>query len=260
MSKPATPVNPKRTLILKTFGKASGAFRRHMGEMGRARVNASGAARELAKVTQNLEVVLKEALGVSGLPVVTAEAPAPEGAHWLVAPLLSPRNALYGRHEVCMAVAFIDKDGTCPIGAVMLPNDDQCVVAETGLGASAEGLGRLRCANRTELADTLCMVPWKTVDVVAMNLLEILDKAEIHTRKSGNTLLDVIDVAVGRADMAMATRVTRLEALLVNLIMAESAGFASDLGGKPLGPKSETLLVANPKLHALAVRELKFAQ
>ena len=260
MSKTPTPVNPKRTLILKVFGKAGGAFRRHMGEMSRARVSASGAERELVKVTQNLETVLKEALGATGMPVVTAEAPAPDVAHWLIAPLVSPRNALYARHEVCMAVAYIEKDGTCPIGAVMLPNDDQCVVAEAGLGASAEGLGRLRCANRTELAHTLCMVPWKTVDVVALNLLKILDDAGIHTRKSGNTLLDVIDVAVGRADIAMATRVTRLEALLANLILAESAGFASDLNGKPLGPQSDTLLVANPKLHALAVRELKVAK
>ena len=115
----------------------------------------------------------------------------------------------------------------------------------------------VRCGNRIELDDTLAMVPWKTVDVVEMGLLKALDDANIHTRKSGNTMADILDVASGKADMAIATRVTRLEALLTNLIMAESAGFASDMKGKALGPASTTLIAANPKLHSKVVALLK---
>jgi len=39
--------------------------------------------------------------------------------------------------------------------------------------------------------------------------------------------------------------------------MAESAGFASDLQGKPLGPTSTKFIISNPKLHAQIVRELE---
>lgn len=261
MSKTATPlptkVSPKRTLLLKVFGKASGAFRRHMGELSRVRVNANGAERELVKANQNLESVLKEALGATGLPVVLADAPVPEGAHWVVSPLVSQRNALYARNEVCIGVAYIEKDGTCPIGAIMLPMEDMCVIAETGLGASAETLGRLRVANRVELADTLCLLPWKTKDVVHWNLLDKLDGAKIHTRKTGNTLLDIVDVACGKADMAIGMSLTRLDVMLANLMMAESAGFASDLQGKPLGPTSTKFILANPKLHSQIVKALE---
>lgn len=254
----ATATSAKRGHLLKVFGKVSGAFRRHMGELSRARVTAAAAQNELAKATMNIESVLKENLGATGLPVVTAEQPVPAGAHWLIAPLVSQRNALYAREDaVCTLVAFIDKDGTCPIGAIMMPMQDVCVLAETGLGASAEGLGRLRCASRLELEDTLAMVPWKTVDVVEMDLMRKLDNATVHTRKSGNTMVDVLDVACGKADFAIATRVTRLEALLSNLIMAESAGFASDMKGKALGPDSTTMVVANPKLHSKVVGLLK---
>ena len=256
MAKVTTAPNPKRTHLLKVFGKVSGVFRRHAGELSRARVNAAGAEKELAKANSNLWSVLKEHLGVSGLPVVTVEDAVPAGAHWLVAPLVSQRNALYAREPICTLVAFIEKDGTCPIGAIMMPMEDICVLAETGLGASAEGLGRLRCGNRLELNDTLALLPWKTADVVKLDLLAKLDSENVHTRKTGNTMVDVLDVACGKADIAIATRVNRLESLLTNLIMAESAGFASDIKGKALGPTSETMIVANPKLHAQVVKKL----
>ncbi len=250
-------VSPKRTLLLKVFTKASGSFRRSIGELSRVRVNANGAERELAKANQNMESTLRDVLGATGLPVVTSDAAIPEGAYWLVAPLVSQRNALYARPETCVAVAYIEKDGTCPIGAIMMPMEDMCVIAEAGLGASAEGLGRLRCGNRVEMADTLCMLPWKTKDVVHWNLLSKLDDAKVHTRKSGNTLLDIVDVACGKADMAIGMSLTRLEVMLANLMMAESAGFASDLQGKPLGPTSTKFIISNPKLHSQIVRELE---
>ena len=252
--KVATATSAKRTVLLKTFGKVGGIFRRHTGELSRTRLSAASAATELTKAMASIESVLREHLGATALPVVNSEEPIPTGAHWLIAPLVSPRNALYARDPVCALVAYIEKDGTCPLGAIMMPNEDVCMLVETGLGASAEGFGRLRCANRLELNDTLAMLPWKTADVIEMGLLAKLDGENIHTRKSGNTMADVLDVATGKADMAIATRVTRLEALLTNLIMAESAGFASDVKGKPLGPDSTTMVVANPKLHAKLVK------
>jgi len=254
----ATATSAKRSHLLKVYGKVSGAFRRHMGELSRVRVNSVAAESQVAKATADIDRVLRENLGATGLPVVDTAAPVPAGAHWLITPFTSPRNAIYAREEaVCTLVAFIDKDGTCPIGAIMMPMQDICLLAEAGVGAVGEGLGRVRCANRMELDDALCMLPWKTADVVELDLLRKLDSQNIHTRKSGNTMVDVLDVASGRADFAIATRVNRLEALLSNLILAESAGFASDLKGKPLGPDSTTLVIANPKLHSKVIGLLK---
>lgn len=253
-----TATSAKRNHLLKIYGKVSGAFRRHMGELSRVRVNASGAESQYVKAVADIERVLTENLGATNFPVVTVDQPAPAGAHWVIAPMVSQRNALYARDEaVCTLVAFLEKDGTCPIGAIMMPMQDICLLAETGVGVVAEGLGRLRCGNRIELNDTLALMPWKTVDVVEMDLMRKLDGENIHTRKTGNTMVDVLDVACGKADMAIATRVNRLEALLTNLIMAESSGFASDMKGKPLGPDSTTMVVANPKLHAKVVALLK---
>lgn len=251
-----TASNPKKLLLQKIYTKLEGAFNRHMGEMGRARVSATSALRGLDKMSEDIEQLIFDALSRTELPVVGVSQEAPAGAHWLVVGLSSPRNALYGRGPVGCNIAYIEKDGTCPLGAVMLPAENLCAIAETGLGVHVEGLGRLRCGNRMELEDTLALLPWKTADVVEMDLIAKLDAEVIHTRKTGNTMADVVDVACGRADIAIGTRVNRLEALLGNLIMAESGGFASDLKGKALGPTSDTMVMANPKLHGQVVKLL----
>lgn len=249
-----TSVSPKANLLRGLYGKLNPAFVRMAGEQARVCLNHATAEREAAKMEQGLWDLISVQLGRTDVPVVRVGEEAPAGAHWLVEPLASRRNAMYARSPLSVAVAYIEKDGTCPIGAVYLPLEDICMVAEATLGAS--GPERLRCGTRLELEHALALLPWKTADVISLKLLEKLDAESIHTRKTGNTLADVIDVARGRADVAIATRVTRLEALLANLIMAESGGFASDLKGKPLGPDSETLVVGNPKLHAKMVKVL----
>lgn len=255
-------VSPKRHLLQRVYGKVATTFRRSVGELERTRVNAPAAEKEVVKAEEAILGVMQSALAATGQPVVvmraetdTPEAPAPKGPYWLVQPLANRRNALYARQPLTASIAFIEADGTCSIGAVYFPIEDVCAIAERGLGFMAPD--RARCGNRADIAHTLALLPWKTKDVVEMNLLKTLDDATVHTRKTGNTLADVVDVATGRADMAMATHANKLEVLLANLIMAESAGFASDMEGKPLHPASTTVLTANPRLHAKVVALLK---
>lgn len=255
MAKSTAP-SPKANLLRSTYTKLYPAFKRTVGEIGRVRGSAKSAAAEVEKAQAQIASLLAGQLGRGGLPVVTSAVEAPKGEHWLVSNI-SPRNALYARDPLTVGVAFVAADGTCPIGAVYMPQEGLCILAEAGLGVTGEGVGRLRVGGRVELADTVALLPWKTTDIVKMKLLETLNKAGVHTRKSGDTLADVIDVALGRGDVAIATRVTRIEALLGNLIMAESGGFASDIKGKPLGPDSETLVLGNAKLHAQLVALLK---
>lgn len=251
-----TAPSPKANLLRASYGKVFTVFKRSMGEVGRVRGTPKSAERELAKAQKAVADVLVAQFGRQ-LPVVTVEDAAPKGEHWLVSGIESPRNALYARSPLTVSVAFVAKDGTCPVGAVYLPMEELCIVAEAGLGASGEGVGRLRVGGRIELEGALAMLPAKTPDVIKLKLMEKLDKEGLHTRKSGNGMADIVEVVLGRADIAICTRVNRLEALLGNLLMAESGGFASDLKGKPVGPESETMLVGNTKLHAQALKVLK---
>jgi fructose-1,6-bisphosphatase/inositol monophosphatase family enzyme len=146
-----------------------------------------------------------------------------------------------------MVLACIE-NGEVVAGGVYWPQDDLLVYALPGLGVM--GPERLRVAGRADARDSLLMLPAKTVDVINLKLLEKGEQLGLHTRKSGTSLFDVIEVAAGRADAAIATRLTPLEALLAKLFMAESAGMVTDFTGAALSVSSSGLVASNLKLHA----------
>lgn len=268
-------MNPKLNLIRSACRKLAPTFRRYYGEIGRTLVNPAAAQAITDETLTSVTSLLKSEFGKTGLPVVTTQEEIPNGPHWLIDPLSRPVNFAHGRLPVSVAMAYIEEDGACPVGAVYFPIEDVLVQAEIGSGAS--GLERFRASNRTELHDALLCLPWKTEDVLALDLLNKCENPSeaseastrspevpqsrssvvIHTRKTGDTLFDVIDVAAGRADIAIATRLTRLEALLARLILNESGAAGTDLAGTPLTAKSTTLLAAPFKLHPKALAVFK---
>lgn len=249
--------NPKVNLLQGIYKKLQDSLVRQLGEMARIRVNPKAAEAEYEKIYESVSGLLADQLGRTNLPVVdVAKDKVVKGQHWLTAPLTSRRNVLYARPSITTTIALIEADGTCALAAVLnVLEPEMTVIVEAGQGARGET--RFRCGTRTDLAHTLMLTPWKTVDVVKMNLLKLLDDEVCHTRKGGQTIADVVEVACGRADGAIATQVNRLEALVANLLMAEAGGFASDAKGKPVGPESDSLVVANPKLHSKLVALLK---
>lgn len=245
--------NPKANLIRSVARSVAPTFRRYYGEVGRALVNPNSAKEVANEALHSLTIQFKSELAKTALPVVTCDEPVPAGAHWLVAPISRMINFTHGRLPVCCAMAHVDENGECAIGAVYFPIEDVLVLAEKGLGSI--GPDRLRANTRDKLDDALLCLPFKTADVISMDIVRKCeaDGRSIHTRKTGDTFFDVIDVAAGRADVVVATRLTRLEALVAKLILAESGAAATDLKGKPLTGASDTLLATPLKLHAAAL-------
>ncbi|MFZ2587880.1 MAG: inositol monophosphatase family protein [Alphaproteobacteria bacterium] len=246
--------NPKATLIRNTCKALSATFRRAFGEASRTLVNPSATVAIRDGLVVSLQQLIKAELSKSNIPVVTPTDSVPEGAHWLVEPLGGRRNFAHGRLPVTVDFAFIMDDGTCPLGAVYFPQEDVLVLAERGTGA--KGPDRFRASGRTALHDALLLLPMSTIDTCNLKLMEMGETLTLHTRKTGHPLFDAIDVASGRADIMVGTRLNRLEVLLAELILSESAAKATQLDGKPLTPASTTLLAANLKLHPLIIEAL----
>lgn len=244
-------VNPKANLIRTACKAVAVTFRRGFGEASRTLVHPSATVDVRNELETSVQQIIVAELGKTKLPVVQAADATPDGPHWLVEPLGGQRNFLHGRLPVSTTLAYVDADGTCSIGAVYFPVEDVLVLAEKGTGAI--GPERLRVSGRADLKNALLLLPVKTEDVVNLGLMDKAAKASLHTRKTGHTLFDMIDVAAGRADVAIATRVTRLEALLAGLIVAESGGAVTDITGAPVTPSSTTLLATSLKLHAPAL-------
>lgn len=248
--------NPKAALIRKTCQALVATFRRAHADAGRALANPTATLAIRDNLEASLAQLIKAELGKSGLPVVSPAEAVPAGAHWLVQPLDGRRNFLHGRLPVSVNIAYVLEDGRCPLGAVYFPVEDVLAIAEMGTGAS--GPERLRTGGRTTLSDALLLLPLKTADMKPLfPLLEQADEQALHTRKTGHTLFDVIDVAAGRADALVATRLNRLEVLLAGLILSEAGAKASDMAGQPLTASSTTLLAANLKLHPVLVEAVR---
>jgi fructose-1,6-bisphosphatase/inositol monophosphatase family enzyme len=250
MPKGTVTVNPKLAVMRKVCAKEAPLMRRALGEMGRVQMNPVHAARMFDDTRAKMVAEIRELLEPTGLPVVIdgeiTPAPLPE-ACWLIEPICGKRNFLHGRAPVGMVLACIE-NGEVVAGGVYWPQDDLLVYALPGLGVM--GPERLRVAGRADARDSLLMLPAKTVDVINLKLLEKGEQLGLHTRKSGTSLFDVIEVAAGRADAAIATRLTPLEALLAKLFMAESAGMVTDFTGAALSVSSSGLVASNLKLHA----------
>ncbi|HEX2859705.1 MAG TPA: inositol monophosphatase family protein [Alphaproteobacteria bacterium] len=248
MAKGTITVNPKLALMRKLCAKVAPAFRRQFGEMARIQANPVHGPKLFDDTRNGIISILKEELSATGTPlVIDAEKVTLPETCWLIEPLAGRRNFLHARQPVSVHFAYIE-NGSVLMGGVFFPAED--LLVHVAPGAGVMGPDRLRVAGRADVAHTMAMLPWKTADVVAMKLMEKLDAVEAHTRKTGHTLFDVIEVAAGRADVSIATRTTPLEALLANLLLAESAGVATDMQGAPLSTESTGIVAGNLKTQA----------
>lgn len=250
--------SPKLTVFRMLSGKLAATARRYFGEIARAQPSPTSALTLRDDMERSLLQIIQADLARSNLPVVTSADPVPTGPYWLIEPLGGRRNALHARLPVSCAYAFVEGNGDCNVGGVYFPLEDVMVVAEAGAGSSGSNdtKGRFRTAGRIELTDGMLLLPWSTADVLSLKLLEKAESMSMHTRKTGHALFDVIDVAAGRADAVVATRLTRIEALLARLILGESNAAVSDLKGQPITAQSTSLVAANVKLHGKLLKLL----
>lgn len=275
-------VNPKLNVIRGVSAKLSATFRRYFGEMGRVQVNPAVIENFVAEAEASVRSVMVNELGKTGLPLSVFShgtegvwPPAPrepkEGEEarpltqfWAIQPLAGRRNFMHGRLPVgtIMAHVKVAEDGTCAVSTagVYFPIEDVLVIAEAGAGSQETGgqnaPGRLRTAGRKELKDALLLLPWSSADAARLSLMGIAADHGLHTRKTGHTLFDVIDVAGGRADLAVLTQLSPMELQVAELLMKEAGGVLVGLNGKPAAAGTADAIIGNATLVAEFVKTL----
>jgi fructose-1,6-bisphosphatase/inositol monophosphatase family enzyme len=242
MAKPVA-VNPKLTLIRKALAKCRPALLRGVGVQAKVQVNPSTAEAELAKLEAQLQAILTGMLNATGLPVRRHDEPLPQ-AGWVFQPLSGQRNAKHGNLCCGPALGYV-QDGKLGAFGLLLAEAEDSVVAAAGEGTLHDALGRLRVSARA-LRDAVVQLPMSSLDTATLRLMEHGDTVPFHTRKTGNVLADALRVAAGQADGAVATRLSSLEALAIELMVKEAGGsvkrFTTHAG--------ETLVSGNIKLLA----------
>jgi fructose-1,6-bisphosphatase/inositol monophosphatase family enzyme len=239
MPKPVA-INPKIAFLRKTLTKARTSLIRGLGVMGRVQVNPSTAAAEVAKLEQELANLVHTALSSTGIPFALAPAhgsPLPLTTGWLYTPLHGRRNAEHGLPWCAVVMGYIQEGRMATAGILSADMDDPCLVS---IGEGATCGDRLRASPRA-LTDAIVMLPTTSADSLRLNLMKYAESQPFHTRKSGAPVLDALMVARGQADAMVATKVGALEALVVDLLLRESAATAKTL-------PDDTLIGGTPKI------------
>lgn len=259
--------NPQLNVLIELTKKLAADYRRSLGEIARLQVNPAQAHTYMADFISRQHEFATAYFAKGKYPVYFDDAdttqrekdatplPADE-KFWLMKTIGGEANFRHGREPLCFHVAFID-NGKAMCGIVYEPLTDTLYQAEYNAGASATGIGRMRAGGRTELTDTMALLPQKSEDVVESNILAPLANAGAHTRKNGNNMLDIVHVAAGKADICLLTRLTPLETLLGTLFLTESGTSFSTWQGKPFNIATQRLLAANSKLHGKVLKQLR---
>jgi myo-inositol-1(or 4)-monophosphatase len=173
---------------------------------------------------------------------------------WYVDPLDGTTNFLKGRRRWASSVGFCDADDVMRAGAIRLPLWSETYTATAGGGAACNGTPT--SANRTsELAEALVLIGALGLDrELERRSLALLGARALSLRVTGSTVADLVDLAVGRADVFWATSPGRWDLAAGLLIASEAGVVATDLEGRPVVATAPTVVAAVPEVHAEVLR------
>ena len=179
---------------------------------------------------------------------------------WLIDPLDGTVNYAHGVPVFCVSIAYAhDKQVT--LAAVYDPLRDELFTAERGQGAWLNGRS-LQVAGADELQRSLLATgfPYDTWKTLRNNLdyFTKLAKMTQGVRRLGSAALDLCYVGASRFDGYWELSVKPWDIAAAGLVASEAGAIVSAVDGRAdyLNP-TESILAANPALHAKLLAELK---
>ncbi|MCB1670860.1 MAG: inositol monophosphatase family protein [Gammaproteobacteria bacterium] len=169
------------------------------------------------------------------------------GTIWFLEPLIGSANFLRGAHGFLLGLTCrVDNQIKLSVFADPLLNEE--FTAVRGSGASLNG-HRIRVAGHAELQDsTLAMDFTSELDREHLlhNLGQFLEQGAT-IRSSGNSVLDLVNVAAGRLDAGIVHKPSAIALAGAAMLLREAGGLISDAMGNPQ-LESNQLVFANPRL------------
>lgn len=223
-------------------------IRRAFGDIEHAQPAPAKAEQLATALIHALVSQLEAALEKTHHPVYVMPEKAPDTG-WLIG-IADRRNITHGR-GIGAFVCLQENGVTTWAGFLdVLEN----VVAWTSPGEGAHYSRRLRVSGRTQVQDTVMLLPWRTKDIVSMEIMQKAGDSTIHTRKTGQPVQDALTLAMGKADILLNTGLPPAECLTMALFMREAGAFVTDIHGNTPTPESTTLLAANAALHPAVLK------
>ncbi len=171
---------------------------------------------------------------------------------WIIDPLDGTTNFLHGIPHFCVSIAFRRK-GQLEHGVIVDPIRNEEFIASRGQGARVNGK-RMRVTNSHHL-DTAVLatgIPPRSIerDLDAWTgMVRDFTASSRAIRRAGSAALDLAYVAAGRFDGFWEPGLSPWDIAAGALMVIESGGLVSDLGGGDDWLTSGNILAASPRIH-----------
>ena len=241
-------MNPYLNILREFTNDLAPECRRAFGEIQRLQVTPENAEVSTAQLVDALLARLQETLETTRFSAQIMPSKAPKDG-WMIG-FADRRNCSHGR-SMGAYVVLVEK-GVSTWGAFLDFLNSSVTWAANGEGC--HGDARLRVSGRMKIADGILLLPWRTLDIINMDLMKWSAELNIHSRKTGQPTQDAMALAAGQADVLINTSLPPAEVLLFDLFIREAGGFVTDLKGQPVTPETTEIIAANSKLHGIALK------
>lgn len=181
---------------------------------------------------------------------------------WLVDPLDGTTNFLHGIPQFCISIA-LERDSRLFAGVIYDPVRDEMFWAEDGAGAYCNGR-RLRVAVRKHVRDAVVVtgIPHRgrAGKQGYVGQLRAMMEESSGIRRFGSAALDLAWVAAGRLDAYWEQGLKPWDLAAGLVLVRESGGISTEVGGGDGMLSSGSILCANPALHAEMIAALAPAE
>lgn len=245
-------------VMLQAAQKAASGLLRDFGELAHLQVSQKGPGNFVSAADKRSEKILIEALRKAHptYSFLTEETGVIEGEdtthRWIIDPLDGTTNFLHGNPHFCISIA-LEVHGEVTAGLIHDPLRDEFFWAEKGVGAYLNNT-RLRTSGRAKLSECILGVGIPSVAYgntpLFLRQMQHLAPRVAGVRCSGSGALDIAYVAAGRLDAYWEGDISPWD-MAAGVIIAREAGVTvTDVTGGPDPLGANSILTANPKLHA----------
>ncbi|MFN0043311.1 MAG: inositol monophosphatase family protein [Alphaproteobacteria bacterium] len=250
------PRSPILNVMAAAALKAAKGLVRDFGEVEQLQVSLKGPADFVSTADHAAERILRRELERArpgyGFLMEESAATVGDGRHrWIVDPLDGTLNFLHGIPHFAISIA-LERDGEIVAGLIYDPIRHETFAAEKGQAATLNDR-RLRVSARSKLNEAVIAtgIPFKAHADHPLYLRQMgAIMAEVAgVRRFGAAALDLAWVAAGRFDGFWEISLSPWDIAAGLLIVRESGGFVSEIGGGHRMMETGSMLAANAKLH-----------
>jgi len=238
-------------VMVSAAEKASRRIVRDFGEIENLQVSRKGTKDFVTAADLRTEKILKEELSkarpsFSFLIEKSGETVGTDpNRRWIVDPINGTTNFMHGIPHFAISIA-LQEHGDLIAAVVYNPVLNDLFLAEKGQGATLNNR-RLRVSGREQLAD--CVLATGIPHEGHAEQLQSVISTVAGVRQFGSTSLDLAFVAAGRVDGFWESSLSICDVAAGILLVRESGGFVTDIGGKGNGLEDSSILAANTHIH-----------